>query len=98
MNTLTILWSGLLGAPFLAQVPPAVRTGFATVLGLLCIVSFVRGVILLWDGVDRMRKSGDEADGKSSLLAGALYAGGPLLMGALFLIFGLGDAVLDPLF
>lgn len=82
----------------LAQVPPEVRTGFATVLGLLCILSFVRGVMLIWDGVDRMRKSGDAADGKMSLFGGALLAGAPVVMGALFFIFGLGDAILDPIF
>ncbi|MFZ5495456.1 MAG: hypothetical protein ACOZE5_09000 [Verrucomicrobiota bacterium] len=82
----------------LAQVPTDVRTGFATVLGLLCILSFVRGVMLIWDGVDRMRKSGDASEGKMSLFGGALLAGAPIIMGALFFIFGLADAVLEPVF
>jgi hypothetical protein len=82
----------------LAQIPPQVRTGFATVLGLILIISFVRGVILIWEGVERARKSGDISEAKASLFAGALFAGGPVIMGALYLIFGLGDAVLDPVF
>jgi hypothetical protein len=82
----------------LAQVPPQVRTGFATVLGLLCILSFVRGCMLIWDGVERMKKSGDASEGKMGIFGGALLAGGPVIIGALFLIFGLGDAVLDPIF
>lgn len=85
-------------AVHLAQVPPQVRTGFATVLGLLCILSFVRGCMLIWDGVERMKKSGDASEGKMGIFGGALLAGGPVIIGALFLIFGLGDAVLDPIF
>lgn len=82
----------------LGQVPPQVRTAFATVLGLLCILSFVRGCMLIWDGVERMKKSGDAAEGKTSLYGGALLAGAPIIMGALFFIFGLADAILEPIF
>lgn len=94
MNFLSFTSAGLL----IAQVPPAFRTGFATVLGLFCILAFVRGVMLIWDGVERMKKSGDASEGKMSLFGGALLAGAPVVMGALFFIFGLADAVLEPLF
>jgi hypothetical protein len=94
MNILTFASAPLV----FAQIPPAVRTGFATVLGLLSILAFVRGVMLIWDGVERMKKSGDAAEGKMSIYGGALLAAAPVVMGALFFIFGLADAVLEPLF
>jgi len=109
-NPLTRLLGILIGMSFgarealasplfpLAQVPPQVRTGFATVLGLLCILSFVRGCMLIWDGVERMKKSGDASEGKMGIFGGAILAGAPVIIGALFLIFGLGDAILDPIF
>jgi hypothetical protein len=82
----------------LAQIPPALKTAFQGVLGLMCMIGFVWGVLLIWGGVEKARKAGDFGEGKLGILCGAILAGSTAIMGALYFIFGLGEGVLQPLF
>src|SRR5258708_28256449 len=64
----------------LAQIPQNFKTGWQTVLGLMCMIGFVVGVLMIWGGVDKARKSGDFAEGKLGILCGAVLAGSPIIM------------------
>lgn len=93
----TSLHAGALSLPF-GQIPQNFKTGWQTVLGLICMIGFVMGVLLIWGGVDKARKAGDFSEGKLGIFCGAVLAGAPVIMAALYFIFGLGEGVLQPLF
>jgi hypothetical protein len=64
------------------------------VLGVITIIAFIYGVILLI-GAGMRFKDGDSAAGKQSIIGGAVIAGSVALMGYLFKAAGLDDAAID---
>ena len=90
-------WAASLGAALpLAQIPPTLKTSLQYALGIMFLIGFPWGVINIWGGAQRL-KNGD-AEGKMSIVAGIIIAGAGAIMGALFVIFGMTDGVLTPLF
>lgn len=79
----------------LAQITQ-LRDGFGAALGVLFMVGFIWGVTKIWAGANAISKG--DADGKSGIIAGIIIAASAAIMGALFYIFGLQDAVLTPRF
>lgn len=80
---------------FLAQLQ-ALKDGFGTALALVFMVGFFWGVLKIWAGANAISKG--DAEGKSGIVAGIIIAAAAAIMGALFAIFGLQDAVLTPRF
>jgi hypothetical protein len=85
----------LIRRPILAQVTQ-LRDGFGAALALLFMVGFFWGVLKIWSGANAISKGG--ADGKSGVFAGIIIAAAAAIMGALFYIFGIQDAVITPHF
>lgn len=85
----------LLRHPVLAQVTQ-LRDGFGAALALLFMIGFFWGVLKIWSGANAISKG--DADGKSGVFAGIIIAAAAAIMGALFIIFGLHDAVISPHF
>lgn len=81
--------------PVLGQVQQ-LREGFGMALVVFFMVGFFWGVLKIWAGANAISKG--DTEGKSGVLAGILIAGAAAIMGALFAIFGLQDAVLTPRF
>lgn len=79
----------------LAQLQP-LRDGFGSALTLVFMVGFFWGVLKIWTGANAISKG--DAEGKSGIVAGIIIAAAAAIMGALFTIFGLQDAVLTPRF
>jgi hypothetical protein len=79
----------------LAQLQP-LRDGFGSALALVFMVGFFWGVLKIWAGANAISKG--DAEGKSGIIAGIIIAAAAAIMGALFTIFGLQDAVLTPHF
>lgn len=73
-----------------------VRDGFGYALALLFMVGFFWGVLKIWSGANAISKG--DPDGKSGVVAGIIIAAAATIMGALFAIFGMQDAVLTPNF
>lgn len=95
MLPLTALPPAALLRPSLAQITQ-LRDGFGAALGVLFMVGFIWGVTKIWAGANAISKG--DADGKSGIVAGIIIAASAAIMGALFYIFGLQDAVLTPRF
>lgn len=93
--SLAKLTPAMLFRPTLAQLQQ-LKDGFNAALALLCMVSFLWGVLKIWAGANAISKG--DTEGKSGVVAGILIAGASAIMGALFAIFGLQDAVLTPRF
>lgn len=74
----------------------SLRDGFGTALALVFMVGFFWGVLKIWAGANAISKG--DAEGKSGIIAGIIIAAAAAIMGALFAIFGLQDAVLTPRF
>jgi hypothetical protein len=91
-------------APLGAQVRPPVllaqlqtlRDGFGTALVLVFMIGFFWGVLKIWGGANAISKG--DSEGKGGILAGIIIAAAAAIMGALFVIFGMQDAVLTPRF
>lgn len=79
----------------LAQVTQ-LRDGFGAALGVLFMIGFLWGVVKIWSGANAISKG--DADGKAGVIAGILIASSAAIMGVLFYIFGLQDAILTPRF
>jgi hypothetical protein len=60
------------------------------------MVGFIWGVLKIWAGANAISKG--DAEGKSGIVAGIIIAAAAAIMGALFTVFGLQDAVLTPRF
>ena len=90
-----VLFHSFLPRPVLAQVTQ-LRDGFGAALALLFMVGFFWGVLKIWSGANAISKG--DADGKSGVFAGIIIAAAAAIMGALFIIFGLQDAVINPHF
>jgi len=89
------LFHSLVRRPVLAQVTQ-LRDGFGAALALLFMIGFFWGVLKIWSGANAISKG--DADGKSGVFAGIIIAAAAAIMGALFIIFGLQDAVISPHF
>ena len=72
------------------------KEGFGSALALVFMVGFIWGVLKIWAGANAISKG--DAEGKSGILAGIIIAAAAAIMGALFTVFGLQDAVLTPRF
>jgi len=83
------------GLPVLAQLQQ-LKEGFGTALVLVFMVGFFWGVIKIWSGANAISKG--DSEGKAGILAGIIIAAAAAIMGALFAIFGMQDAVISPRF
>jgi hypothetical protein len=73
-----------------------VKDGFGSALLLVFMVGFFWGIIKIWSGANAISKG--DSEGKAGILAGIIIAAAATIMGALFTIFGMQDAVLTPHF
>ena len=80
----------------LAQIPSNLRTGLQGGLGVLFLIGFIVGVIVIWSGALKL-KNGD-SEGKMGIVAGIIIAAAAAIMEALFAIFGMSDGALTPTF
>ncbi|MFA5262948.1 MAG: hypothetical protein WC378_03920 [Opitutaceae bacterium] len=80
---------------FLAQVQQ-LRDNFGSALLVLFMIGFFWGVLKIWTGANAISKG--DAEGKSGIIGGIIIAAAAAIMGVLFAIFGLQDAVLTPRF
>jgi hypothetical protein len=74
----------------------ALKDGFGLALALMFMVGFFWGVLKIWAGANAISKG--DTEGKSGIIAGIIMAAAATIMGALFTIFGMQDAVLTPRF
>ncbi len=72
------------------------RDGFGAALVLVFMVGFFWGILKIWGGANAISKG--DSEGKGGILAGIIIAAAAAIMGALFMIFGLQDAILTPRF
>ena len=93
--TFAILFNGTLIVPPIAQLQQ-LREGFGSALVLVFMVGFFWGIIKIWGGANAISKG--DSEGKGGILAGIIIAAAAAIMGALFAIFGMQDAVLTPRF
>lgn len=84
-----------LGVPVIAQLQQ-LKEGFGTALVLIFMIGFFWGVIKIWSGANAISKG--DSEGKAGILAGIIIAAAAAIMGALFAIFGMQDAVITPRF
>lgn len=86
------------GTPFVPQIAQLqqLREGFGSALVLIFMVGFFWGIIKIWGGANAISKG--DSEGKGGILAGIIIAAAAAIMGALFAIFGMQDAVLTPRF
>src|SRR5260221_6391610 len=82
-------------AAILAQLQQ-LKDGFGNALVLVFMVGFFWGVMKIWAGANAISKG--DSEGKGGILAGIIIAAAAAIMGALFAIFGMQDAVLTPRF
>ena len=83
------------GELFLAQIQQ-LKDGFGLALAVLFMFGFFWGVIKIWSGANAIAKG--DPDGKAGIVAGIIIAAAATIMGSLFAIFGLQDAVITPRF
>jgi hypothetical protein len=83
------------GKVFLAQLQE-LREGFGSALVLVFMVGFFWGVLKIWGGANAISKG--DSEGKSGILAGIIIASAATLLGVLYRIFGMSDAVVTPRF
>ncbi|MDP1581227.1 MAG: hypothetical protein Q8M02_13210 [Candidatus Didemnitutus sp.] len=81
--------------PVLAQVQQ-LKDGFGLALTVLFMFGFMWGIVKIWSGANAIAKG--DPDGKAGIVAGVIIAAAASIMGALFAIFGLEDAVIRPRF
>jgi hypothetical protein len=96
LHSLRATLTGFLsGRPVLAQLQQ-LKEGFGSALVLLFCIGFFWGVIKIWSGANAISKG--DSEGKGGILAGIIIAAAATIMGALFAIFGMQDAVITPRF
>lgn len=83
------------GTPLLGQIQD-LRDNFSAALLVLFMIGFFWGVIKIWAGASAISKG--DAEGKSGIIGGIIIAAAAAIMGVLFSIFGLDDAILTPRF
>lgn len=72
------------------------RDGFGAALLVLFMIGFLWGVLKIWAGANAISKG--DSEGKSGIIGGIIIAAAAAIMGVLFGIFGLNDAILTPRF
>ena len=87
---------GRFGLPRILGQLQQLKDGFSDALLILFMVGFFWGVVKIWSGANAISKG--DTEGKSGIIAGILIAAAATIMGALFAIFGMQDAVLKPRF
>jgi hypothetical protein len=92
---IAFLTKGTLFVPPIAQLQQ-LREGFGSALVLIFMVGFFWGIIKIWGGANAISEG--DSEGKGGILAGIIIAAAAAIMGALFAIFGMQDAVLTPRF
>ncbi len=92
---LALLFEGTPFVPPIAQLQQ-LREGFGSALVLVFMVGFFWGIIKIWGGANAISKG--DSEGKGGILAGIIIAAAAAIMGALFAIFGMQDAVVTPRF
>ncbi|MDB6093706.1 MAG: hypothetical protein JWM32_1268 [Verrucomicrobia bacterium] len=80
---------------FLGQLQ-ALKDGFGQALMLLFMIGFFWGVMKIWSGANAISKG--DPEGKSGVIGGIMIASAGFIMGALYAIFGMEDAVIRPRF
>ena len=86
----------LVSAPIVFGQIQQLKDGFGLALAVLFMFGFFWGVIKIWSGANAIAKG--DPDGKAGIVAGIIIAAAATIMGALFTIFGLQDAVITPRF
>ncbi len=95
-SSFRVALAGLLPVnPMLAQLQQ-LREGFGTALVLVFMVGFFWGIFKIWAGANAISKG--DSEGKGGILAGIIIAAAAAIMGALFAVFGMQDAVITPRF
>jgi hypothetical protein len=74
----------------------SLRDNFGYALALVFMVGFFWGVTKIWAGANAISKG--DSEGKSGIIAGIIIAAAAAIMGALYTIFGMQDAVINPKF
>jgi len=92
---LALLTKGTPFAPQIAQLQQ-LREGFGSALVLVFMIGFFWGVLKIWGGANAISKG--DSEGKGGILAGISIAASAAIMGALYAIFGMQDAVVTPRF
>jgi hypothetical protein len=82
-------------ATILAQLQQ-LKDGFGGALVLVFMVGFFWGVMKIWAGANAISKG--DSEGKGGILAGIIISAAAAIMGALFMIFGMQDAIISPRF
>ncbi len=72
------------------------KDGFGSALVIVFMVGFFWGIAKIWAGANAISKG--DSEGKSGILAGIIIAAAATIMGALYAIFGMQDAVITPRF
>lgn len=72
------------------------RDGFGSALVLLFMVGFFWGVLKIWAGANAISKG--DTEGKGGVIAGIIIAAAAVMMGALYAVFGMQDAIITPRF
>lgn len=83
------------GGVFFAQLQQ-LKEGFGSALVLVFMVGFFWGVFKIWAGANAISKG--DSEGKGGILAGIIISAAAAIMGALFAIFGMQDAIITPRF
>lgn len=81
--------------PVLGQLQQ-LRDGFGSALVLFFMVGFFWGILKIWSGANAISKG--DTEGKGGIFAGIIIAAAAVIMGALYAIFGMQDAVITPRF
>lgn len=99
ITTMTPFVASLAGSwpvkPVLAQLQQ-LREGFGTALVLVFMIGFFWGIFKIWAGANAISKG--DSEGKGGILAGIIIAAAAAIMGALFAVFGMQDAIITPRF
>lgn len=91
-----VVFSGQFQVPLILGQIQKLKDGFGLALAVLFMFGFFWGVIKIWSGANAISKG--DPDGKAGIVAGIIIAAAATIMGALFSIFGLDDAIITPRF
>lgn len=92
------MYAGMLSStpPYPVAQIQQLRDGFGAALLVLFMIGFLWGVLKIWAGANAISKG--DSEGKSGIIGGIIIAAAAAIMGVLFGIFGLNDAILTPRF
>ncbi len=72
------------------------RRAMGSVLGIIMILAFIIGVVLIMGGA--LKRDDNPAGAKNAMIAGSIIAGSTAIMGVMFAVFGNSGAVVDSAF